>query len=63
MDDHKTIEKLGLTDDEFAVHPTVFAADALKDQVVRRDLDDGEAGLFQWRGVREYAVSSLRGAH
>jgi citronellol/citronellal dehydrogenase len=34
MDDHKTIEKLGLTDDELAVHPTVFAPDALKDQVV-----------------------------
>src|SRR5260370_28203173 len=33
-DDHRTTEKLGLTDDEFAVHPTVFAPDALKGQVV-----------------------------
>jgi citronellol/citronellal dehydrogenase len=34
MDDHRTIENLGLTDDELAVHPTVFAPDALKGQVV-----------------------------
>ena len=34
MSDHPTPEKLGLTDAELAVHPTMFAADALKDQVV-----------------------------
>jgi len=34
MDDHQTTEKLGLTDAELAVHPTVFAADLLRDQVV-----------------------------
>jgi citronellol/citronellal dehydrogenase len=33
MDDHGQI-KSGLTDAELAIHPTVFAADALKDQVV-----------------------------
>ena len=32
MDDHQV--KAGLTDAELAVHPTVFAADALKDRVV-----------------------------
>ena len=31
---HPRRHKLGLTDAELAVHPTVFAADALKDQVV-----------------------------
>ena len=41
MTDHPTPEKLGLTDAELAVHPTVFAADALKDQVV---LVSGGAG-------------------
>jgi citronellol/citronellal dehydrogenase len=34
MDDHQAHAKPGLTDAKFAVHPTVFAADALKDQVV-----------------------------
>src|SRR3954466_8913818 len=34
MTDHQIPEKLGLTDAELAVHPTMFAADALKDQVV-----------------------------
>jgi citronellol/citronellal dehydrogenase len=34
MDDNQTTGKLGLTDAELAAHPTVFAADALKDQVV-----------------------------
>jgi citronellol/citronellal dehydrogenase len=34
MDDDQTPKKLGLRDDELAVHPTVFAADALKDDVV-----------------------------
>src|ERR1700694_3873994 len=37
MDDHQapgSPAKAGLTDDELAIHPTVFAADALKDQVV-----------------------------
>ena len=34
MDDHQTTEKLGLTDAELAVHPTVFAADLFRDQVV-----------------------------
>jgi citronellol/citronellal dehydrogenase len=34
MNDHPTPEKLGMTDAELAVHPTMFAADALKDQVV-----------------------------
>src|SRR5882757_6848049 len=34
MDDHQTTGKLGLTDAELAAHPTVFAADALKNQVV-----------------------------
>src|SRR5262245_30977549 len=34
MTDPSTPAKLGLTDAELAVHPTMFAADALKDQVV-----------------------------
>jgi len=34
MDDHQAQPKLGPTDAELAIHPTVFAADALKDQVV-----------------------------
>src|ERR1700736_6913963 len=37
MDDHQAPglpAKPGLTDDELAIHPTVYAADALKDQVV-----------------------------
>jgi citronellol/citronellal dehydrogenase len=41
MNDHQTTEKLGLTDAELAVHPTVFAPDALKDRVV---LVSGGAG-------------------
>ncbi|CAN7257368.1 SDR family oxidoreductase [Bradyrhizobium sp. LjRoot220] len=41
MTDHPIPEKLGLTDAELAVHPTVFAADALRDQVV---LVSGGAG-------------------
>ncbi len=34
MSDRPSPLKLGLTDAELAVHPTVFASDALKDQVV-----------------------------
>ncbi len=34
MTDHPSPVKIGLTDAELAVHPTVFACDALKDQVV-----------------------------
>ena len=34
MTEHPTPLKLGLTDAELAVHPTVFASDVLKDQVV-----------------------------
>jgi citronellol/citronellal dehydrogenase len=34
MGDHQAHAKLGLTDAELATHPTVFAADALKGQVV-----------------------------
>lgn len=34
MTDHPSPSKLGLTDAELAVHPTVFAGDVLKDQVV-----------------------------
>jgi citronellol/citronellal dehydrogenase len=34
MDDHQAQPKLGLTDAELATHATVFAADALKDQIV-----------------------------
>src|SRR5580765_1716416 len=34
MTDPSSPAKLGLTDAELAVHPTLFAADALKDQVV-----------------------------
>jgi citronellol/citronellal dehydrogenase len=34
MTDDSSSARLGLTDAELAVHPTVFAADALKDQVV-----------------------------
>jgi len=34
MNNHPTPEKLGMTDAELAVHPTIFAADALKGQVV-----------------------------
>src|SRR6478735_4044271 len=41
MIDHPSPSKLGLTDAELAVHPTMFAADALKDQVV---LVSGGAG-------------------
>ena len=41
MTDHPTPEKLGMTDAELAVHPTMFAADALKDQVM---LVSGGAG-------------------
>src|SRR5258707_2571131 len=41
MDDHKALTKLGLTDDELAIHPTVFAADLLNDRVV---LVSGGAG-------------------
>src|SRR3954453_15704668 len=41
MNDRPTPEKLGLTDAELAVHPTMFAAGALKDHVV---LVSGGAG-------------------
>src|SRR5215218_146641 len=41
MNDRPTPEKLGLTDAELAVHPTMFAADALKDRIV---LVSGGAG-------------------
>src|SRR4051794_598280 len=41
MDDHKTPVKLGLTDDELAVHPTVYAENLLRDRVV---LVSGGAG-------------------
>src|SRR6266849_227343 len=41
MTDHTSPAKPGLTDDELAIHPTVFAANALKDQVV---LVSGGAG-------------------
>jgi citronellol/citronellal dehydrogenase len=41
MNDHPSPPKLGLTDAELAVHPTMFAAGALKDQVV---LVSGGAG-------------------
>ena len=34
MTEHPSPAKPGLTDAELAVHPTVFAPDALKDQVV-----------------------------
>jgi NAD(P)-dependent dehydrogenase (short-subunit alcohol dehydrogenase family) len=34
MTDHTSLARSGLTDAELAVHPTVFAADALRDQVV-----------------------------
>jgi citronellol/citronellal dehydrogenase len=34
MNDHQTPAKLGLSDDELAMQPTVFAPDALKDMVV-----------------------------
>jgi citronellol/citronellal dehydrogenase len=34
MTDHPSSAKLGLTDAELAIHPTVFASDAFKDQVV-----------------------------
>ena len=34
MTDHPSSAKFGLTDAELAVHPTVFASDAFKDQVV-----------------------------
>jgi citronellol/citronellal dehydrogenase len=34
MTDQQAAKKLGLTDAELAIHPTVFASDALKDQVV-----------------------------
>src|ERR1700709_332827 len=34
MTDHPAAEKLGLTDAELAIHPTVYARDALKDRVV-----------------------------
>ena len=34
MTDHPSSAKLGLTDAELAVHPTVFANDAFKDQVI-----------------------------
>ena len=34
MTDHPSPVKLGLTDAELAVHPTVYASDALKDRVV-----------------------------
>jgi citronellol/citronellal dehydrogenase len=34
MTDHTSSAKFGLTDAELAVHPTVFAADALKERVV-----------------------------
>ena len=34
MTDQPSPAKLGLTDEELAAHPTMFAADALKDQVV-----------------------------
>jgi citronellol/citronellal dehydrogenase len=41
MNDHPSSPRLGMTDAELAVHPTMFAADALKDQVV---LVSGGAG-------------------
>jgi citronellol/citronellal dehydrogenase len=41
MNDHSSSPKLGLTDAELAVHPTMFAAGTLKDQVV---LVSGGAG-------------------
>src|SRR4029453_11171813 len=34
MTDQPSPAKLGLTDEELAAHPTMFAADACKDQVV-----------------------------
>src|SRR5436189_3865210 len=34
MTDQPSPAKLGLSDEELAAHPTMFAADALKDQVV-----------------------------
>ena len=41
MNDHQTTEKLGLTNAELAVHPTVYAADLFRDKVV---LVSGGAG-------------------
>ena len=43
MDDHQTTGKLGLTDAELAVHPTVFAGSALTDQVVM--ISGGAGGI------------------
>jgi citronellol/citronellal dehydrogenase len=43
MTDHTSPAKLGLTDAELAVHPTVFAASALTDQVVM--ISGGAGGI------------------
>src|SRR3979411_2524742 len=56
----------GLTDDEFATHPTVFAVDALKDQVVVVSGGAGGIGraiawLFARLGAHVVVVGRDRG--
>src|ERR1700730_7695492 len=65
MGDHQAHAKLGLTDAELATHPTVFAADALKGQVVVVSGGAGGIGraiawLFARLGAHVAVVSRAR---
>src|SRR5882724_3908708 len=66
MNDDPSPAKLGLTDAELAVHPTVFAADALKDRVVVVSGGAGGIGraiawLFARLGAHVVAVGRDQG--
>jgi citronellol/citronellal dehydrogenase len=55
--------KAGMTDAEFATHPTVYAADALKGQVVMVSGGSGGIGrAIAWLSGRLEPMSSWSGA-